>query len=372
MCVFAVTTAGSALVDCRTLVGSAPSPIGAFDAAFVTQENGKASIRVSGWGMNSAATAEMSEMNFYLKGPSGQVTGFAFPADKPRPDLEAVFGTVGPNHGFVNSLPLDKPGAYEVCAYVNVGSYFGSQASFLGCRALQAQPSAPYGALDFMTNLESNGVSSLSFGGWAIDRALPTQAINVDVYIDRPNGTSVGVRTSASGERRDVGAAYPGTGTKHGFSGSLPVSSPGVYRACAFAIGESVFGAGNSLLGCTSTTVSAAAVVGAFDSATAVMAESGKGIAVRGWSADPGNPKASGAVDVYVDSPDGSSKGYRLMADKSRPDVASAFPAYGDKHGLVGEVPVNAGGRHRVCAFGIPTSTFGQSALLGCVSVVVP
>lgn len=372
MCVFPVTATGAWLLDCRTFIAAAADPVGAFDSADIVQEDGKASIKVAGWGMNLSSPTTAAEMNFYVSGPDGKVRGFAFPADKPRADVERAYPGTGPNHGFTNSIALVGAGAYEVCAYVNAGSPYGSSVNFLGCKQLRAQASAPFGSWDYLSQKTANGKTSITFGGWAIDAALPTSPINVDVYVDRPNGTSAGIRTMADTERRDVAAAFPGTGASHGFTGSLEVSAPGVYRACAYAIGVSVYGAGNGHLGCKTVTVPSATVTGSFDAAVPISNPSGKFIEVRGWAVDPANPTASGPVDVYVDSPDGKSRGYRLTADKSRPDIARIFPAYGEKHGLNDQLSVSLPGKHRVCAFGIPTSAFGQSALLGCISVDIP
>jgi hypothetical protein len=212
---------------------------------------------------------------------------------------------------------------------------------------------------------------TLNFGGWAVDEAVPTTAINVDVYIDRPNGTTVGIRTPASANRQDIGNAYPYAGSAHGFSGTTPVTAPGTYKACAFAIGTSSFGAANSLLGCRTVIVPSAPVVGAFDSATVTQGTSGNALDVRGWAVDPASPKAPAYVDVYVDAPSGITKGYRLLADEARSDIGQIFPQYGAAHGLSEVVPLTERGKHVVCAFGIPVSPFGQSAAFGCRSITV-
>ena len=54
------------------------------------------------------------------------------------------------------------------------------------------------------------------------------------------------------------------------------------------------------------------------------------------------------------------------LADVERPDVGSAYPSYGSRHGY--EIPVTPGsGRH--CVYAIDPSGQGPNVLLGCVDV---
>jgi SpoIID/LytB domain protein len=84
---------------------------------------------------------------------------------------------------------------------------------------------------------------------------------------------------------------------------------------------------------------------------------------VSGWALDPDTPDPI-EVHVYVNS-----GGINLgPAAQSRPDVAAAFPGYGDRHGYDATVPI-APGSNRVCAYGI-NALAGANTLLGCREVV--
>jgi hypothetical protein len=84
-------------------------------------------------------------------------------------------------------------------------------------------------------------------------------------------------------------------------------------------------------------------------------------ITVSGWTFDP-DTAASIPADVYVDG-----VGVRWQADRSRSDVAAAYPGKGDRHGFSGTVNVSPG-VHQVCVFGID-SVAGPNTLLRCVRV---
>lgn len=92
----------------------------------------------------------------------------------------------------------------------------------------------------------------------------------------------------------------------------------------------------------------------------------GGGIKVQGWAIDP-DQVASIPVHAYV-----GSAGHALMANKSRPDVAKAFPLYaGAPHGFSDTLPA-APGTHRVCLYALNMSGTGYNRTLTCATVTVP
>ena len=103
---------------------------------------------------------------------------------------------------------------------------------------------SPIGYLDVATGVPGG----VSVAGWAIDPDT-TAPIAVHVYVD-----SAGVALTADGSRPDVGAAFPGYGSAHGYSSAV-AASPGSHRVCAYGI--NVGPGGNSLLGCRTTVVPA-------------------------------------------------------------------------------------------------------------------
>jgi subtilisin family serine protease len=107
---------------------------------------------------------------------------------------------------------------------------------------------SPFGSFDVV----SGGAGSVSVSGWAID---PESAgpIPVHVYIYTSFTDRAGYVLTANQGRADIGAAFPGYGPGHGFSGTVP-SSPGVRIACVFAINVGV--GDHTVLGCKFVTVS--------------------------------------------------------------------------------------------------------------------
>jgi hypothetical protein len=78
-----------------------------------------------------------------------------------------------------------------------------------------------------------------------------------------------------------------------------------------------------------------------------------------GWVFDP-DSTTSTPVHIYVDG-----NGTAATAEASRPDIANAYPGYGDKHGYVVTVPTSPG-VHTVCAYGIDIAAPGANRQLGC------
>lgn len=211
--------------------------------------------------------------------------------------------------------------------------------------------SAPFGSLDVV----SAGIASVRVAGWAIDPDT-TGPIAVHVYVD---GVLRSMPT-ADRARVDIGAAYPAFGAAHGFDVTLDATG-GTRSVCAYAINTGA-GSGNRLLGCRDVTVRSGAPIGSLDVVTG-----GPGtVRIAGWAIDP-DTSAPIPVHLYVDGV----QRVAPMADKARPDVASAFPAHGAAHGF--DVVISAdGGRRSVCAWGIDSSGAGVNTLLGCRDVAVP
>ena len=84
----------------------------------------------------------------------------------------------------------------------------------------------PIGALDQAT-LSGN---SINISGWGLDPST-TSSIQVHVYVD-----GAAVPLVANESRPDVGAAFPGLGSAHGFS-AVVGAGPGTHQVCAFGIG---------------------------------------------------------------------------------------------------------------------------------------
>ncbi|MBB3678251.1 hypothetical protein FHX36_003986 [Modestobacter versicolor] len=194
----------------------------------------------------------------------------------------------------------------------------------------------------------------LVVSGWTFD---PETAASIDVhaYVD---GQLAAVAT-ANGSRPDVAGVYPSYGPSHGWSFDLGKRSAGVHQVCVYAINVGG-GDTNPVLGCRTFTVAGNPALNPVGNVelVALIAE---GLFMQGWTLDPETP-ASIDVHVYLDG--------RLAtvttADRSRPDVADVYPAYGAAHGFSAVLPTPGAGVHSVCAFAINVGDGTTNPQLGC------
>jgi hypothetical protein len=92
---------------------------------------------------------------------------------------------------------------------------------------------------------------------------------------------------------------------------------------------------------------------------------------VRGWAIDPETP-APVKIHAYLGGQYGSGGGWggEYTANLSRPDVAAAYPAYGDKHGFQIDFAVPRGST-TICLYAVNQGQ-GSTKLLGCPTVSTP
>jgi hypothetical protein len=309
-------------------------PIGSVDSAR-TRVGG---IDLAGWALDPSTTGSI-DLHVYVDG-----VGRAIKADGNRPDLPSVYPGLGSAHGFNAFIPA-SPGSHQVCVFgIDVGA---GDNSLIDCRNVFVPGASPFGSLD----VASGGPGQVRVGGWAIDTDT-SGPIDVHVYVDQ-----FGTAMKADKYRPDVGAAYPASGADHGFDATIN-ASPGWHQVCAFGINTG--GGSNSLLGCRTVLVPTGPPFGSLDLAVGTNG----GARASGWAIDP-DTKAPIPVHVYVDG-----RGVATKADRDRPDVGAAYPAYGSAHGFTAEVPASPGA-HTLCAYGINTGG-GSNSLLGCRTVVVP
>ena len=234
VCAYAINVGAGGInprLACKTVTVRDSSPFGNLDTAAGVPGG----VSVAGWAIDPDTTQPI-QVHVYVDG-----AGVALTADGSRPDVGAAFPASGPNHGFGSALIGAQPGRHQVCAYaINVGP--GHANPLLGCRAVTVPNWSPVGNLDAVTGVPGG----VSVAGWAIDPDT-TQPIQVHVYVD-----GAGVALTADGPRPDVGAAFPGFGSSHGFTALLG-AAPGGHRVCAYGINV---GTGtNALLGCRTVTV---------------------------------------------------------------------------------------------------------------------
>lgn len=324
----------------NTWFGTSTGPIDPVGSLEVVAA-GPGALRVSGW-VYDPNTVDPTQVHIYVNG-----IGRAFEANGDRPELPGLYGDVGILHGFDVSIPVETAGTQSVCAYgINQGP---GQNTLLGCKTVQPMTGSPVGIVDSVTA----GLGVVTVTGWALDPDT-VESIDVSIYVDNVPQT-----VTANVSRPDIAAAYPAYGGNHGYSATIPVG-PGQHTVCVYGVEKAGTGS-TSLRGCKVVAVPTGSPIGIIDS---VIASPGA-ITVRGWALDP-DTASSIPLHIYTDS-----DGLAFTADASRPDIALAYPGYGDAHGY--DVTYSAApGKHTVCVYGIDIAGSGANSLRGCKVVTVP
>jgi hypothetical protein len=237
VCVYGINAGPgvNSLIGCRTIVVPPGDPIGSLD---VVRVSGNA-IDVAGWAIDPNTAASIP-VHVYVDG-----TGVALTASVGRGDIAAAFPGYGAAHGFSTTIAA-SPGTHNVCVYgINTAGPGGN--SLLGCRsvavagppATPAGGGSPFGVIDWA----ATGFGAVGVTGWAIDPDT-SNPIAIHVYV---NG--VGQAILGTIDRPDVGAAFPGSGSAHGYGYLGPRVGNGPQTVCVYAINGAGAG-GNTLIGC--------------------------------------------------------------------------------------------------------------------------
>jgi hypothetical protein len=338
VCVFAINAGPGGttnpLLGCRTVeVGT---PFGQLTAA----SGGPGRITVSGWAIDRDDLGAPVTVELRV---DGNLAGTVV-ADDPQPEL-ASFG-YPIDHGFTASVPA-SPGRRNLTVVArNIGP---GPNKVIGERPVDVPTGNPFGNLE----LVQAGPGSVRVGGWMIDPDT-SSPIDVHCYI---NGAGAG-SARADRSRPDVASAYVGYGAPHGFDFTVP-SPAGLVTVDVFAINVGG-GTTNPLIGRRQVLVGG----NPFGNLEVVSAGSGQ-IRVGGWVIDP---DTTGAVELHVYI-DGAGAG-RLVADRNRPDVGTAYPLYGAAHGFDGTFGASPGARN-VCVYAINVASGNTNPLMGCRTVQV-
>ena len=193
----------------------------------------------------------------------------------------------------------------------------------------------------------------IKVSGWTLDPDVKAP-INVEVYSD---GTRLS-QLAAKGVRTDVAATYPGFGSAHGFSTTVPAPQ-GRHNICINAINAGAHGSNVALL-CRVMALNYEPR-GVVDALRQIPA----GVAVSGWALDPDTSNAI-RVHVYIDGKVSKS----LVADVNRPDVASTYPSAGTRHGFTTTVGALAG-THQICVYGINVDSGVANPTIGCRTIAL-
>ncbi len=338
VCLYAINVGPGqhAPLGCRSFAVDR-NPVGRLDDVHVSAAG---VVTASGWAVDPDTAAPV-DVHVYVDGAIAR----ALPAASPRADVASTRAGYGAAHGFVTDFALAH-GTHTLCAYgINRGA--GDTNPLLGCRTVQVDLN-PVGNLDAVA-VARDGTATVA--GWALDPES-TAPIDAHVYVD-------GVRVAmgpAREARRDVGAAFPASGSDHGFAWRVPLSH-GHHVVCAYGINVGR-GDANPLLGCRGVQVD----LDPFGSVEPVDAAGAGRVVVHGWALDPDAVEPT-QVHLYLDG-----VGVAILsASHPRPDVAAVFPGAGAAHGFAAAIAVTPGA-HRVCAFAINARGGTANPLLGCVT----
>jgi hypothetical protein len=304
------------------------APFGSFDLL----ARAPGGVRVAGWLIDP--NADEGSVHIYV---DGRLVQFA-PANRTRPDVDAIYPGFGSAHGFDAVVPVPE-GSHNICLY-GYNQFQPSNSQLLACRSIVVT-GAPIGSLDVM-HLVPGGAR---VAGWALDPDT-SASVDIHIYVDG----ALALVTRADDPRSDVNAIYHGYGSAHGFDVTLALG-PGRRDICVYAINQ---GSGsNILLGCGGVNV-ASVPIGALD----VVQRQGSNVRVAGWAIDP---DVTRPIDVHVYA-DGALL-TSLLADDPRTDIGAIYPAYGPAHGF--DAIIAAPGARSICVYAINVDA-GTNQLLGC------
>lgn len=372
--VLTVNGAATCCLSSTTRPGPPPgSPIG--DVNHVAGMGG-GFISVVGWTLDRDAPTTSNSAHVYVDGPAGAGTYVgAIPAHVDRPDVAAAYAGAGAAHGFAHAFGGIAPGRHSVYVYgINIAG--GGENSLLGSATIDvpSQPAgSPVGSFDLAAGRVGNAAA---IRGWVFDPDAPRAASAVHAYVDGPAGSGArGLNLGAATDRRpDVAEVYPSAGPDHGFNKLVDGLRPGWHSLYVYGI--NVAGGGeNPLLRTLDVHVPGPSPIGHVNQVVGVAGTSSEAgfISVRGWVIDPDVPGTSTSVHAYIDGPAGSgARGVVVPAAVVRPDVASAYPGAGPRHGFAYAIAGIAPGRHTVHVYGIDVGGGGENVLLSAHEVVVP
>jgi hypothetical protein len=208
------------------------NPIGSLDWV----RAGPGQLTVGGWSFDPDDPAP-ARVHVYVDGAFGG----EFVADRPRPDVGAVYPGYGDDRGFEATVPA-AAGTRSVCVFA-INTLSGTTNPVIGCRTVRIGGN-PIGAVETAVG----GTGQLRVVGWALDpdTAAP---IDVHVYVDGTFATAATADTTRPG----LGAFFPGYGDDHGYDLVVP-APPGTRTVAVFAINTGS-GTTNPYLGARTVTV---------------------------------------------------------------------------------------------------------------------
>ncbi|HJP99960.1 MAG TPA: SpoIID/LytB domain-containing protein [Jatrophihabitans sp.] len=206
-----------------------PAPIGNLDEKAMT---GPHTLTVRGWALDQSNGGAPTNVNVTLDGVARAV-----PANLPRPDVQAVYHTGSPDHGFQTTVTVPS-GQHRVC--VTALALTGSVTASLGCTVLTIGADA-VGHVDSVTN---DGAGNYRLVGWTLDPDDHGGPSQVRVYVD-----SGGSPQPANLSRPDVQRVWGLTNALEGFDVTVPVPT-GSHQLCVEAVNDPATTGASTTLQC--------------------------------------------------------------------------------------------------------------------------
>ena len=214
-------------LGCKTVTVAPAAPLGAFDTVGTPDRR---SVSMTGWAADPDAPTVASTVSVTVSNGAGTTTttldaGIDYPAD--------LGSGLGRAHAFNATLPLTADGVNTVCV-TSISRSDAAVKTDLGCKDVTV--AWLHGWLDKATPTTSGSTRTIAVGGWAIDQGAPTTPVRIALNVTGSNGAKTSTTITADALRADVGRAYPGTGSNHGYSATLKVAAAGTYKVCAVEI----------------------------------------------------------------------------------------------------------------------------------------
>jgi hypothetical protein len=298
--------------------------------------------KVQGWAFDPSDPNANIQVHLYYDAPAGQGGDgpYVTTANLPRPDVNLFYsgsntyglaGNTYPpdtyslpgDHGWASQIPakfLDGA-AHKVYAYaINIGP---------GQNQLISSVPSPYvfTLADPLGVVDSISPNTAVVNGWAFDRNVTAQSIDVHLYVD---GEIIGV-TNANIARQDVNDYYGITGN-HGYTYRIPAKflDGNIHTLTAYAI-DAQDPNKNSNIGSQKFQIKDP--IGYLDDVSSA------GLAT-GWAADRNAPNLGIQVDFYIDGQAGTGGVLvgSAIANNPRQDVNDFLQITGN-HGFNFQIP---------------------------------
>ena len=351
------------------------APTGGLDSLLADDLN---NISLIGWAFDDDLPTAAVDISVYIGGTAGSA-GAEFidlgPANTSRPDIGAAYPGRGNNHGFNKTIKTSKTGTQMVYVYAtnidSTGKASGSNV-LLGSKSVTlkvgtANNYSPKGSFETLT---TDGVSTLSLAGWALDEDLLTAAVEIQVYVGGPAG-SAGAESYNLGPanvlRSDIGAAYPGAGNNHGFNKSITTSKSGTQTVYVYAVNIDSSGktsGSNTLLGSKSVTLKAMTNNNLPRGSVSSLSAGSYSVSLSGWAFDDDLPTSPVNIQVYIGGPKGSTGAefYDIgPANAYRLDVGLFYPGRGYYHGFSSTVTTTKTGNQAVYVYAVNIDSSGKA-----------